>query len=167
MQVQYLLRSAVPRGEPSARQVEVIEVGRDPGRRNVTIPLLRPRRRTVLPRLETSRLRATWLRDCARFLGLATFRHAAGITCSQRLGDLLAALDPGSEEQAVRLLGAQAAAGGGQFFPHTQTQAHEKARKRYEGLTKAELSDLLARRELPRSGNVDELIERLVEADSK
>jgi hypothetical protein len=40
------------------------------------------------------------------------------------------------------------------------------ARERYEGLTKAELSDLLAQRDLPRSGNVEELIERLVEADN-
>jgi hypothetical protein len=46
-------------------------------------------------------------------------------------------------------------------------QAHDKARQRYEGLTKAELGDLLAERELPKSGNVDDLIERLVEADTK
>ncbi|MGP7998910.1 MAG: SAP domain-containing protein [Streptosporangiaceae bacterium] len=46
-------------------------------------------------------------------------------------------------------------------------QAHEKARARYEGLTKAQLSELLAERNLPKSGNVDELIERLVEADAK
>ena len=45
--------------------------------------------------------------------------------------------------------------------------AHNKARERYEGLTKAELSDLLDKRDLPKTGNVDELIERLVEADSK
>ncbi len=44
---------------------------------------------------------------------------------------------------------------------------HEQARARYEGRTKAELSDLLAERNLPKSGNVDELIERLVEADGK
>jgi hypothetical protein len=30
--------------------------------------------------------------------------HAAGITCSQRLGDLIATLDPGDEAQAVALL---------------------------------------------------------------
>ena len=42
-------------------------------------------------------------------------------------------------------------------------QAHE----RYEGQTKAELSDQLAERDLPKTGNVDELIERLVEADTK
>ena len=83
--------------------------GRDPGRRNVTTPLLRALDGgTGLPRLDTSRLRATWLADCAQFLGLATFMHAAGITCSQRLGDLLAALAPGSEAEAVALLGATA-----------------------------------------------------------
>ncbi len=46
-------------------------------------------------------------------------------------------------------------------------QAHERARERYEGLPKAELSDLLAKRDLPKTGNIDELIERLVEADSR
>ena len=46
-------------------------------------------------------------------------------------------------------------------------RGHEEARERYQGLTKAELSDLLDKRNLPKTGNVDELIERLVEADSK
>jgi hypothetical protein len=46
-------------------------------------------------------------------------------------------------------------------------QVREKARERYEGKSKAELSDLLDRRNLPKTGNVDELIERLVEADGK
>jgi hypothetical protein len=59
-----------------------------------------------LPRLDTSRLRATWLAGCGELLGLATFMAAAGISCSQRLGDLVACLEPGSEEQAVALLGA-------------------------------------------------------------
>jgi hypothetical protein len=59
-----------------------------------------------LPKPGTSRLRATWLADCGQLLGLATFMAAAGISCSQRLGDLVAGLEPGSEEQAVRLLGA-------------------------------------------------------------
>ena len=45
--------------------------------------------------------------------------------------------------------------------------AHDNARERYEGLTKAELSDRLDQRNLPKTGNVDELVERLVEADSK
>jgi integrase len=82
--------------------------GSDPARRNVTTPLTRALAGgTGLPRLDTSRLRATWLHDCAELLGLATFMHAAGITCSQRLGDLLATLEPGSEAEAVRLLGGQ------------------------------------------------------------
>jgi integrase len=80
--------------------------GHDPARRNVTTPLTRALAGgTGLPRLDTSRLRATWLRDCAQQIGLAAFMHAAGITCSQRLGDLLAGLDPGDEAGAVALLG--------------------------------------------------------------
>ena len=80
--------------------------GADPGRRNLTNPLI-----TALdgggglPRLDTSRLRSTWLAGCAEQMGLATFMHAAGISCSQRLGDLVAGLEPAGEEQAVRLLG--------------------------------------------------------------
>jgi integrase len=82
--------------------------GTDPGRRNLTTPLTRSLAGgTGLPRLDTSRLRATWLRDCADLLGLATFMHAAGITCSQRLGDLLATLEPAGEAEAVALLGAR------------------------------------------------------------
>jgi len=46
-------------------------------------------------------------------------------------------------------------------------QAAEQARQAYEGLTKAELSDQLAERGLPKTGNLDELVERLVSADSK
>ena len=76
-------------------------------RKNITTPLTRSLAGgTGLPRLEASRLRATWLAGCARLLDLATFMHAAGITCSQRLGDLLAALDPADETTAVALLGA-------------------------------------------------------------
>jgi len=81
--------------------------GSDPGRRNLTNPLISALDGgTGLPRLDTSRLRATWLADCAELLGLATFMHAAGISCSQRLGDLAAGLEPAGEAEAVRLLGA-------------------------------------------------------------
>jgi integrase len=80
--------------------------GADPGRRNITNPLISALDGgTGLPRLDTSRLRATWLADCADQLGLATFMAAAGISCSQRLGDLVAGLEPGGEADAVRLLG--------------------------------------------------------------
>jgi hypothetical protein len=81
--------------------------GTDPGRRNLTNPLIRALDGGGgLPRLDTSRLRATWLAGCAELLGLATFMHAAGISCSQRLGDLVAGLEPAAEAEAIRLLGA-------------------------------------------------------------
>jgi hypothetical protein len=80
--------------------------GTDAGRRNITSPLVAALDGGGgLPRLDTSRLRATWLADCGELLGLATFMRAAGISCSQRLGDLIAGLEPGGEGQAVRLLG--------------------------------------------------------------
>jgi hypothetical protein len=83
--------------------------GTDPGRRNLTSPLVAALDGgSGLPRLDTSRLRATWLAGCAELLGLATFMHAAGIACSQRLGDLAAGLEPAGEAQAVRLLGGAA-----------------------------------------------------------
>jgi integrase len=81
--------------------------GADPGRRNLTNPLVAALDGgTGLPRLDTSRLRATWLAEAAELLGLATFMHAAGISCSQRLGDLVGGLEPAGEAEAVRLLGA-------------------------------------------------------------
>ncbi len=46
-------------------------------------------------------------------------------------------------------------------------KAQQQARKAYEGLTKAELSDLLAERDLPKTGNIEDLIERLISADSE
>ena len=82
--------------------------GADPGRRNITNPLIRALDGGGgLPRLDTSRLRATWLAEVAELLGLATFMAAAGISCSQRLGDLLAGLEQAGEAAAVQLLGAR------------------------------------------------------------
>jgi hypothetical protein len=80
--------------------------GTDPARHNVAGPLITALAGgTGLPRLDTSRLRATWLAEVAQLLGLATFLHAAGISCSQRLGDITAALQPADEAAAVALLG--------------------------------------------------------------
>ena len=88
----------LPPAAPGRRKVRRDRPGHrraDPARRNVTTPLITSLAGgTGLPRLDTSRLRATWLADCADQIGLATFMHAAGITCSQRLGDLLAGLPP-------------------------------------------------------------------------
>lgn len=46
-------------------------------------------------------------------------------------------------------------------------EARRRARERYEGLSKAELADQLAERDLPKTGTVEELIERLVTADNE
>ena len=84
--------------------------GTEPGRGNITNPLTRSLAGgSGLPPLDTSRLRATWLAQTAALIGLATFMHAAGITCCQRLSDIIAGLDPGTEADAVTLLGALAA----------------------------------------------------------
>jgi hypothetical protein len=97
-----LLESAHFAGE------HLVTGGTDPARHNITNPLASSLAGgTGLPRLDTSRLRATWLADCAQLIGLATFMRAAGITCSQRLGDITATLDPAGEAEAVVLLGGQ------------------------------------------------------------
>jgi integrase len=83
--------------------------GRDPGRRNLTdaiAPALCAN--AGLPRLEGGRLRATWLCECARLIGLQAFMRAAGISCSQRLGDLVAQLPQPDEPATVALLGGAA-----------------------------------------------------------
>jgi integrase len=80
--------------------------GVDPDRRNVTTPLISSLAGGAdLGRLQTQRLRSTWLAAVAEQLGIATFLAAAGITCSQRLGDIIAALTPAGEADAVALLG--------------------------------------------------------------
>lgn len=79
--------------------------GAEPTRRNVTSPLIASLAQGPdLPRLSVARLRSTWVARCAADIGLATFMAAAGITCSQRLGDVVAHLDPGDEARAVALL---------------------------------------------------------------
>jgi hypothetical protein len=58
-----------------------------------------------LPTLDTGRLRATWLVEVAQAIGLRAFMAAAGITCSQRLGDLVATVADIDEARVVALLG--------------------------------------------------------------
>jgi integrase len=79
--------------------------GREPGRRNVSdalVAVLSTDR--SLPRLQPGRLRSTWLVACAQRIGLSAFMQAAGIRCSQRLGDLAAQLPAATEAELVALL---------------------------------------------------------------
>jgi integrase len=100
---QPLLEAAAFAGE------RLIVGGREPERRNVTDELCRALSQDrSLPRLEPGRLRSTWLVACARQIGLGAFMQAAGISCSQRLGDLAAQLPAATEPQLVALLGGSA-----------------------------------------------------------
>jgi hypothetical protein len=83
--------------------------GRNPDRRNVTDTLSTALSTdSSLPRLQSGRLRSTWLVQCARTIGLGVFMHAAGLTCSQRLGDLAAQLPEATEDELVTMLGGTA-----------------------------------------------------------
>ncbi|KAA0232270.1 MAG: hypothetical protein EDR02_18090 [Actinobacteria bacterium] len=77
-----------------------------PGRKNVTTPLVASLAGGAdLPRLDTGRLRCTWLATLAQHLGIGAFLAAAGIRCSQRLGDIVASLPQLGEAEAIALLG--------------------------------------------------------------
>jgi integrase len=80
--------------------------GHNPDSHNVTNPILR----TLsggrdLDRLVPGRLRSTWLVASAEAIGIDAFMAAAGISCSQRLGDLVAAMGTPSREHIVEVFG--------------------------------------------------------------
>jgi integrase len=80
--------------------------GREPGRRNISDELCAALSADrSLPCLEPGRLRSSWLVACAQAIGLGAFMQAAGISCSQRLGDLAAQLPAVGEQELVALLG--------------------------------------------------------------
>ena len=98
-----LLEAAWSAGE------RLIVGGFDPGRRNISDELCAALSADgSLPRLEPGRLRSTWLVSCAERIGLSAFMQAAGIRCSQRLGDLAAELPAATECELVALLGGDA-----------------------------------------------------------
>lgn len=80
--------------------------GTSPTRRNVTSPLTASLAGgTDLERLDVARLRSTWMSEVASMIGLRAFMDAAGICCSQRLGDLVSHLEEVEEARAVALIG--------------------------------------------------------------
>ncbi|MHB8329062.1 MAG: hypothetical protein ACYDD6_05485 [Acidimicrobiales bacterium] len=77
-----------------------------PRQRNVAGPLVASLAGGADPAaLDVRRLRSTWLAGCAEDLGIRAFLDAAGVRCTQRLGDIVAALDAVTEARAVELLG--------------------------------------------------------------
>jgi integrase len=80
--------------------------GSSPRRRNVTTPVVGSLAGgDDLPRLQVARLRATWLAEVAAAIGLGAFMAAAGVSCCQRLGDIVSRLPPAGEQEAVARLG--------------------------------------------------------------
>ena len=85
---------------------DLIVGGQDPGRRNISDALCRALCTDLsLPRLQAGRLRSTWLDQAAQAIGLGAFMAAAGVRCSQRLGDIATSLPHLSEAETVALLG--------------------------------------------------------------
>lgn len=79
--------------------------GRDPHRRNISDALTAALSSDPsLPRLDGGPLRSTWLAEAASLIGLGAFMAAAGVSCSQRLGDIIASLPQLPEAQMVALL---------------------------------------------------------------
>lgn len=84
---------------------DLILGGSDPERKNLTCEITALFKDRSLPRLHAGRLRSTWLHEAAQAIGLGAFMRAAGLSCSQRLGDIAARLPPLSEREMVALLG--------------------------------------------------------------
>ena len=79
--------------------------GVDRARKNITSGLVASLAGGIdLPPLDMRRLRSTWLTSVAETIGLHAFMDAAGVDCSQRLGDIVSHIAPVEEELAVRLL---------------------------------------------------------------
>ena len=68
--------------------------------------------------------------------------------------------NPSAEEQANEIQRAQRAEA-----RRARKAARDAAAERYQEMTKVELCDQLAARDLPKTGNVDELRDRLIDAD--
>jgi hypothetical protein len=79
--------------------------GTHPDRKNVTSRISAATQTMHLGHLDTSRLRSYWLAECAKRIGLPNFMAAAGITCSQHLGDIVAFIGPPNDVDTVHLLG--------------------------------------------------------------
>ena len=79
--------------------------GVDRARKNITSGLVASLAGGIdLAPLCMRRLRSTWLTSVAEIIGLHAFMEAAGVDCSQRLGDIVSSLPPVDEAESVRLL---------------------------------------------------------------
>jgi integrase len=78
--------------------------GNVPGRKNITSALVATMDVGRLDRLEIPRLRATWLAEHIRRLGLDALVAAAGLTSSSRVVELAVSMGPPDEAQVMTVL---------------------------------------------------------------
>jgi hypothetical protein len=94
------------------------------------------------------------------FSGLASVLKDEIATTAQVTTDQVEKFEAAAADQADEIQRAEHAA-----VRHARKAARDAAVERYQEMTKVELSDELGARDLPKSGNVDELRDRLIEAD--
>jgi hypothetical protein len=92
--------------------------------------------------------------------GLASVLKDEIATTAQVTTDRVEKFEEAAADQADEIERAERAA-----VRHARKAAREAAAERYQEMTKVELSEELGARDLPKSGNVDELRDRLIEAD--
>jgi hypothetical protein len=92
---------------------ELLVGGVSPERKNVTAGLVASLAGGAdLPSFDTGRLRSSFLVAACEEIGLRGLLEAAGISCPQRLGDLVRFCSPVGEPEAVALLGGHCPEGG-------------------------------------------------------
>jgi hypothetical protein len=94
--------------------------------------------------------------------GLAGVLKDEVVTTTKLANDQAEKLEEAALEQADEIERAERAA-----VRRAKKAAHDAAAERYAEMTKVELADELAKRRLPKTGNVDELRERLIDDDQK
>jgi hypothetical protein len=92
--------------------------------------------------------------------GLASVLKDEMATAARVTIDQVEKVEEAAADQADEIQRAERAA-----VRRAQKAARDAAANRYQEMTKVELSEELAARDLPKSGNVDELRQRLTEAD--
>jgi hypothetical protein len=103
--------------------------------------------------------------------GGAVRRHMEGL--SEAVRDQVQSVSQTAKDQLAKVADAEREAGREQVRQartaerQRARQERQAAQERYQDMNKSELSDELARRELPKTGTIDELVERLVDADTK
>ena len=113
-------------------------------------------------------LAVKWVRAAGRLTGVVSDQAESAADVVREMPASVGHVVHEQAAQAGQAIGEQAEKAERERAREARKAAREQARQareRYEGWTKAELSDQLAERDLPKTGNVGDLIERLIEDD--